>query len=93
MGDMIVTDRHNRSFYVNFDFSNLRTRKVRRLILNGKRMVHYEYIERLPDEASGRTEAYRLEVLKSEDLQRVVSLHLGVYTSRRAKSYWVICEP
>lgn len=101
VGDMAVTDKYGKQFYVPFDFSNVQTERVTKVILNGRRMMHYEFIERLPDSNSGRTEAYRLEILKSEDLSTVESLHLGVYTSRlredyprlkNRKSYWVICE-
>lgn len=101
VGDMAVTDKYGQSFYVPFDFSRVATEKVKTVIKNGRRMVHYEFIERLPDENSGRTEAYRMEILKSEDLSEVVSLELGVYTTRlkeqypnlpAKKSYWVICK-
>jgi len=100
VGDIGVTDRYGQFFYVNFDFSQVQTEKVKKVILNGRRMVHYEFIERLPDPINGRTEAYRLEIVKSEDLSRIEYLDLGVYNSRirerypqlpNGKSYWINC--
>lgn len=100
VGDLYVTDRYGQSFYLPFDLSPVNTAKTTKIVLNGRRMVHYESIERLADPVNGRTEAYRLEIVKSDDLTRVESLDLGVFTStlkRRypglpeKKSYWVNC--
>lgn len=101
VGDLVVTDRFGQNFYVSFDFSTVQAARSQTVVLNGQRMMHYEFTERIPDPQSGRTEAYRLEILKSEDLTRIVSLHLGVYSTRLretypylppGKGYWVICE-
>jgi hypothetical protein len=101
IGDLTVTDRFGRRWYVSFDFATVNTANVKTVVINGRRMVHYEFLEHLPDESSGRTEAYRLEILKSEDLTTLEHVELGTYTSRLRKehphlrpghSYWAICD-
>ena len=100
VGDIGVTDRFGQFFYLSFDFSRIQTPTVSKVILNGRRMMHYEFIERIPDARSGRTEAYRLEIVKSEDLKTIEYIDLGIYHSRireryrqlpAGKSYWVNC--
>ncbi len=101
VGDLLITDKRGEKFYLPLDFYEVGTEKVKHVLLNGDRMFHYEYIERLEDSTYGRTEAYRLEFVKTEDLSRLELIELGVYTSKlreaypqipRNRSYWVICD-
>lgn len=101
VGDMLITDSRGSSFYVPFDFSEDETEKTKKLILNGSRMFHYKFIERIKDSQHGRTEAYRLEIVKTPDLNQLDYLEFGIYTSKlkekyprlpSKKSYWVNCE-
>ncbi len=102
VADLLVTDKRGEKFYVPISFSPSATPLVKNIIKNGRRMVHYTFIERLPDPVHGRTEAYRLEVVKTENLARIERLELGIYYSKirekypqlpPGRSYWVICEP
>ena len=101
VGDLLVTDRHGRSFYVQLDFAQTDTDETQHLILIGHRMVHYESMSEIPAQDTGKDESYRLEIIKEPDEQNPSRLELGIFTSRLSqlfpfippgKSYWVICQ-
>jgi len=91
VGDMLILDRNGRPYYFPLDFYEDETLLTQRLILNGRRMFHYEYSDQIMDSLSGRTETYRLEIVKSSDLAKIKRVELGVYRST-AGNHWVICE-
>ena len=92
VGDMMLTYANGDSVYLPFDFSLNATPRTYRVILNGRRMLHYESIEHIPDRENGRTENYRLEFVKTDDLSRLEYIELGVYTSKVGASRWYICR-
>ena len=101
VGDLLVTDRLGNRFYVLLDFDLAETDRTAHVVVTSRQRAHYESIERIPDSLNGRTEAYRLEIVKSGDLSRPVQLELGVYTSKlkaeypflpAKKSYWIHCD-
>lgn len=101
VGDLMVTDEFGRSFYLQLDFSNAQTEKTNRLILVNKRMVHYESLNRIPNRQDGRSQNFRLEIVKNGNEDAPSELDLGIYTSRThreysfippGKSYWVNCR-
>lgn len=92
VGDMLLTSANGDSVYLPLDFSLNSTARTYRVIVNGRRIVHYESIEHIPDRENGRTENYRLEFVKSDDLSHLQRVELGVYTSTVGGSRWFICE-
>lgn len=100
VGDIGVTDIFGHFFYVPFDFSLVATRRVEKVIKNGRRMVHYSYYDKIPDRRHGKKEFYTIEIVKSRDLSRIEYLDFGIYNSRirerypnlpRGESYWINC--
>jgi hypothetical protein len=101
-GELLITDSHGDKYYVPLDLSTVNTPRVEHVIRDGHRMLHYEYIDHIPNSSDGRMEAYRLEIVKTPDLSRIESLDLGYYTSKLrvtqpelgpGKSAWIDCDP
>ena len=100
IGDMMVTDRYGQSFYVLLDFGSP-TPLAREIIFGGQHMLHYEFLAHIPNPEDGRYDNNRLEMVKGKDPSQLVSLDLGIYTSKlrqrfpylaAGQSYWVNCQ-
>ncbi|HMN69195.1 MAG TPA: hypothetical protein PKC28_11700 [Bdellovibrionales bacterium] len=99
IGDILITDKFGRSFYVPLYFPRQNVREFHATFENGRIMFHYEYLDRMPNPATANMESLYLEILSEWDSPALASLHLGYYLKKdfleknhKHKYQWTICE-
>jgi hypothetical protein len=78
-------------FYIPLDFRASPSRRTRAKILNGRRMVHYEYYDRNEDPGVTEREVFLFEAVKTNDLSRLEYVEFGVTKGGR-RVQWMVCR-
>ena len=93
VGEVLLVDRRSgEEFYLPIGFQTSDTVKTRLSIENGRRMFHYEFMDRNPDPGHGSVAVFLFEAVKTMDLSRLEYVEFGIRRPTDLRLQWAVCR-